>query len=48
MLNCSYYTSVLIECGFLSNAEEERNLNDNKFVDKFTQAVADAILIYFG
>ena len=48
MLNCSYYTSVLIECGFLSNAEEEQNLNNDKFVDKFTQCVADAILIYFG
>ena len=34
LLNCSYYTSVLIECGFLSNLEEEKNLNNNEYKNK--------------
>ena len=48
MLNCSYYTSVLIECGFLSNPEEEQKLNSNEYLEQFTNAVADGILLYFG
>lgn len=48
ILNCSYYTSVLIECGFLSNSEEERLLNSNEYKEKFTDAVCSAILLYFG
>lgn len=48
MLNCSYYTSVLIECGFLSNLEEEKKLNDDKYLDNFTESVANAIMLYFG
>ena len=38
MLNCSYYTSVLIECGFLSNPEEEKLLNSSEYKDKITEA----------
>ena len=48
MLNCSYYTSVLIECGFLSNPEEEQKLNTEEYIEEFTSAVADGILLYFG
>ena len=48
MLNCSYYTSVLIECGFLSNEEEENKLNSDEYLDNFTDAVANGILLYFG
>jgi len=48
MLNCSYYTSVLVECGFLSNENEERNLNDDKYKDNMTDAIAKGILLYFG
>ena len=48
MLNCSYYTSVLIECGFLSNVEEEKKLNTDEYLEKFTDAVEAAILLYFG
>ena len=48
MLNCSYYTSVLIECGFLSNVEEEKKLNSDEYLEKFTSAVADAVFLYFG
>ena len=31
MLNCSYYTSVLIECGFLSNPQEEAKIRDSQY-----------------
>ncbi len=48
MLNCSYYTSVLIECGFLSNIEEEKKLNSEEYLDTFTDAVSKGILLYFG
>ncbi|MBR1987507.1 MAG: N-acetylmuramoyl-L-alanine amidase [Clostridia bacterium] len=48
ILNESYYTAVLIECGFLSNMEEERLLNTNEYLDKFTNAVCSGIMLYFG
>lgn len=48
MVNCSYYTSVLIECGFISNPDEERLLNTDEYMDQFTTAVANGILLYFG
>lgn len=48
ILNESYYTSVLIECGFLSNIEEERLLNTDEYQDKFTSAVCSALMLYFG
>ena len=48
MVNCSYYTSVLIECGFISNPEEEKLLNTEVYRDKFTDAVFNGIMLYFG
>ncbi len=48
ILNCSYYTSILIECGFISNPEEERLLNTDSYREKFTDAVYSGILLYFG
>lgn len=48
ILNESYYTAVLIECGFLSNPEEEHLLNTDEYLEKFVDAVYNAILLYFG
>lgn len=48
MLNCSYYTSVLVECGFLSNPEEEKLLNSVEYMDKITNAISSGVLLYFG
>ena len=48
MLNCSYYTSVLIECGFLSNRDEERMLNTDEYRERMTDAIYKGILLYFG
>lgn len=48
MLNSSYYTAVLIECGFLSNPEEEKLLNTNAYKEKMTDAISKGVLLYFG
>lgn len=48
MLNCSYYTAVLIECGFISNDEEERLLNTEEYKNKMVDAIYNGILLYFG
>lgn len=48
ILNNSYYTSVLIECGFISNAEEEKLLNTKEYRKKLMSAVAGGIGLYFG
>lgn len=48
ILNCSYYTSILIECGFISNPEEEHLLNTDSYREKFIDAVYSGILLYFG
>ena len=48
MVNCSYYTSVLIECGFLSNPDEEKLLKTKEYKAKFIDAVYSGILLYFG
>ena len=38
--------SVLVECGFLSNPEEERNLQDSAYQHTLAQAIADGVLAY--
>jgi N-acetylmuramoyl-L-alanine amidase len=48
ILNSSYYTSILIECGFISNAEEEKMLNSNEYKTKFVKTVSAAVGLYFG
>ena len=48
MVKCSYYTSVLVECGFLSNPEEERLLNSKEYKDKVVYAIFAGIQLYFG
>jgi len=48
MLNCSYYTAVLIECGFLSNPDEESLLNTETYKQKITDAIMKGVLLYFG
>ena len=48
ILNCSYYTSVLIECGFISNEEEEMLLNSDEYKTKIIDSIYKGILLYFG
>ncbi|MBQ1820749.1 MAG: N-acetylmuramoyl-L-alanine amidase [Clostridia bacterium] len=38
--------SVLVECGFLSNPEDERNLQDPVYQQKLADAIADGVMNY--
>ena len=38
--------SVLVECGFLSNPEEERDLQDPAYQQRIADAVADGVIAY--
>ena len=38
---------ILAECGFLSNPEEERKLNDEEYQSKIAWAIADAVYGFF-
>lgn len=51
--NTSYYilkrsvsTTVIVECGFLTNPAEEAKLQEEEYQDKMTQAICDGILQY--
>lgn len=48
VLNCTAYPSVLVECGFLSNPEEERKLCDEEYQSSFCQTLLFGILDYFS
>lgn len=48
ILNSSYYTSILVECGFLSNPDEERMLNSEDYCDRVVNSIAQGIGLYFG
>ena len=40
--------SILVECGFLSNPEEEKNLCTGEYQSRLAWAVADAIEKYYA
>lgn len=48
MLNSSYYTAVLIECGFISNPNEERMLNTEEYKNRMVDSIYKGIMLYFG
>ncbi|MFQ6723858.1 MAG: N-acetylmuramoyl-L-alanine amidase [Clostridia bacterium] len=48
ILNCTNYTSVLIECGFLSSPEEEVLLNTSTYREDFVYSIYRGIMIYLG
>lgn len=47
VLNCTDYASVLVECGFLSNPEEEQKLCDEEYQSNFCRTILYGILDYF-
>lgn len=47
VLNCSDYPSVIVECGFLSNAEDERLLVTDEYQQKIAEAILRGALQYF-
>ena len=48
ILNCTDYTSILIECGFISNPMEEQLLADKHYREDFIYSVYCGILMYLG
>ncbi|MBO5910483.1 MAG: N-acetylmuramoyl-L-alanine amidase [Clostridia bacterium] len=48
ILNCTKYTSVLIECGFLSSPEEEQLLINDNYREEFIYSVYRGIMLYLG
>lgn len=46
MLKCSATPSAIVECGFLSNVEDDRLLNTPSYRSEIARAIADAILAY--
>lgn len=48
VLNCTEKAGILVECGFLSNAEEEVLLQDGDYQEKFCYALLYGILTYFS
>ncbi len=48
ILNCTNYTSVLIECGFVSSPEEEQLLQDENYREEFIYSVYRGIMLYLG
>ena len=48
MLKKTSYPTVIVECGFLSNPEETKNLNDSAYQQKTAQAIYCGIENYFN
>ena len=48
VLNCNDFPSVIVECGFLSNAEDEALLLDNTYRDKIVEAIAGGALKFLS
>ena len=48
VLNTSLMPSILVECGFLSNPTEEKNLQDDEYCKNFCYCLLAGILTYFS
>ena len=48
ILNCSNIPSVICECGFLSNREEEMLLITDEYQHKLAQSIFDAVIKYLS
>lgn len=48
ILNCTEYTSVICECGFLSNAEDEALLTDEVYQKKIAEAIGRGVVAYLA
>jgi len=48
MLRETLMPAILIECGFISNPEQEKQLRDPQFQKKLAQAIAEGVLDYLG
>ena len=48
ILNCSDFPSVIVECGFLSNAEDEALLVTEEYQEKIASAIAAGAIAYLS
>ncbi|MBQ9081307.1 MAG: N-acetylmuramoyl-L-alanine amidase [Clostridia bacterium] len=48
MLNCTNYTSVICECGFLSNPEDEALLLTEEYKEKIAYAIYKGVISYLS
>ena len=48
MLKCTESPSVIVECGFLSNAEEDELLNDEAYQRAIAYAIFKGAVSYFA
>ena len=47
-LNWSEVPCILVECGFMSNPEEDERLNDPEYQQKLAEGMVEGICDYFG
>ena len=48
ILSCTAYPSIIVECGFLSNAEDEKLLQSSTFQEELAKGVCRALVCVFG
>lgn len=48
ILNCSDFASVIVECGFLSNVEDEKLLLDGTYRKKLVSAIASGAMSFLA
>ena len=46
ILKCTESPSVIVECGFLSNAEDERKLSDKEYQAQLTKIIFEGAMMY--
>ena len=39
---------TIVECGFLSNVQEEKKLRDSEYRQKIAEAIANGLMAYFN
>lgn len=47
MVNCTDKPSIIVECGYLSNPQEERNLSDDAYKEKMCYSILSGVLSFF-
>ena len=48
ILNCNDFPAVIVECGFLSNAEDEKLLLSDEYRDKLAAAITEGALAFLS
>ena len=48
ILNCSKYPSCIVECGFLSNPDDDMLLNDENYRNMLADAILSGIMSYLS